>query len=450
MNYDLIIIGAGSGGFASAIQANELGLKTLMINTGLPIGGTCINVGCVPSKALIHYAKNKNLNFSQAIEKELTLVAELRKEKYEDVLKSLKNVEFIEGKAKFVGESEIEVLGRGFQAGKFIIANGSTANVPNIEGIKESGYLTHITALSNKNLPQSLAIIGAGPLGLEFSQIYSRFDSKVIILEKGNSIFPPGEKELVQRLKEILEKEGIEIKLNVEVKGVRKENNKKIVRFLIEGMEQEILVDEILLAAGKTPNTDDLDLEKAKVKVNERKAIITNEFLQTTNPNIYAVGDVNDKPLRLETTAAREGTIAVLNAFKNTNLKIDYNLVPYTIFTDPELVGIGFTEERQSKELKVCACRVLELKFVSKARIIERTEGLVKMLINPQTKEITGVHILAPFASEIINQAIWLIKNKNTIDDLINSTPVFPTISEALKICALSFYKDISKISCCL
>jgi mercuric reductase len=466
MKYDLIIIGAGSGGFASAIQANELGLKTLMINSGLPIGGTCVNVGCVPSKALIHYAKNKNLDFSQAIEKELALVAELRKEKYEDILKSLKNVEFIEGKAKFVEENEVEINTRinadttrinadlkqdlRFQAEKFIIANGSTANVPNIEGIKEIGYLTHITALSNKNLPQSIAIIGAGPLGLEFSQIYSRFGSKVIILQKGNSIFPPGERELTQRLKEILEKEGIEIKLNVEVREVRKENNKKMVRFLIEGRQEEILVDEILLAAGKTPNTDDLDLEKAKVKVNERKAIITNEFLQTTNPNIYAVGDVNDKPLRLETTAAREGTIAVLNAFKNANFKIDYNLVPYTIFTDPELAGIGFTEERQIKELKVCACRVLELKFVPKARIIERREGLVKMLINPQTKEITGVHILAPFASEIINQAIWLIKNKNTIDDLINSTPVFPTISEALKICALSFYKDVSKISCCI
>jgi len=206
MKYDLIIIGAGSGGFASAIQANELGLKTLMINSGLPIGGTCVNVGCVPSKALIHYAKNKNLNFSQAIEKELALVAELRKEKYENVLKSLKNVEFIEGKAKFVSENEIEVLGRRFQAEKFIIANGSTANVPNIEGIEEIGYLTHVTALSNKNLPQSIAIIGAGPLGLEFSQIYSRFGSKVIILEKGSSIFPPGEKELTQRLKEILEK----------------------------------------------------------------------------------------------------------------------------------------------------------------------------------------------------------------------------------------------------
>jgi mercuric reductase len=299
-------------------------------------------------------------------------------------------------------------------------------------------------------LPQSLAIIGASPLGLEFSQIYSRFGSKVIILQKGNSIFLPGEKELTQRLKEILEKEGIEIKLNVEVKATRKENDKKIIKFLISGREEEIAVDEILLAAGKTPNTDDLDLERAKVKVNERKAIITNEFLQTTNPNIYAVGDVNDKPQRLETTAAREGTIAVLNAFTNANLKIDYNLVPYTIFTDPELAGIGFTEERQIKELGTCDCRVLELKFVPKARIIERTEGLVKMLINPKTKEITGLHILAPFASEIINQAIWLIKNKNTIDDLISSNPVFPTLSEALKICALSFSKDIKKISCCI
>jgi mercuric reductase len=209
MKYDLIIIGAGSGGFASAIKANELGLKTLILNSGLPLGGTCVNVGCVPSKALIQYAKTKMLDFPLAIEKELRLVAQLRKEKYVEVLEGLENVEFIEGRAKFLSENEIEVNGKRFRAQKFIIATGSTANVPNIEGIREVGYLTHITALTNKNLPQSLAIIGAGPLGLEFSQIYSRFGSKVIILQKGNSIFPPGEKELTQRLKEILEKEGI-------------------------------------------------------------------------------------------------------------------------------------------------------------------------------------------------------------------------------------------------
>ena len=350
----------------------------------------------------------------------------------------------------FVCEKEIEVNGGRFRAEKFIISVGSSPNVPPIEGIREVGYLTYISALSNKNLPSSITIICAGPIGLEFSQIYSRFGSKVIILEKEKSVFPAGEEELTDRLKEILEREGIEIILNVEVVSVREENGKKIVKFLVEGREEEVEVDEILLASGKIPNTEALDLEKAKVKVNEKKAIITNEFLQTTNPDIFAVGDVNDKPLRLETTAAREGTIAVLNAFTNANLKIDYNLVPYTIFTDPELAGIGFTEERQIKELGVCDCRIFELKFVPKARIINRSEGLVKMLINPKTKEITGIHILSPFASEIINQAIWIIKNKSTIDDLINSTPIFPTLSEALKICALSFYKDVSKISCCI
>jgi len=147
MKYDLIIIGGGSGGFASAIQANELGLKTLLVNSGLPIGGTCVNVGCVPSKTLIHFAKNKNFDFSQAIEKELDLVKELIREKYEEVLKSLENVEFIEGKARFVNENEIEINDQKFQAEKFIIATGFTANVPPIEGIKEVGYLTHISAL---------------------------------------------------------------------------------------------------------------------------------------------------------------------------------------------------------------------------------------------------------------------------------------------------------------
>ncbi|MBI2599162.1 NAD(P)/FAD-dependent oxidoreductase, partial [Candidatus Curtissbacteria bacterium] len=259
MKYDLIIVGGGAGAFASAIRANELQAKTALINSGLPLGGTCVNVGCVPSKTLLyageilHHAKNhgvpgvelevKNFDFQKVVQDELSLVERLRQEKYEKVLKNLEYVTAIEGKAKFVSQNEVEVNGPAFakamagreklSAEKFIIAAGSTATVPPIEGIQEVGFVTHIEALKMPKQPKSLIVIGAGPLGLEFAQMFSRFGTKVTILQRGDSIFPHSEKELTNRLAEILSREGIAIKTNVEVKSARKEGDKKIVSYQI-------------------------------------------------------------------------------------------------------------------------------------------------------------------------------------------------------------------------
>ncbi|MCH7759243.1 FAD-dependent oxidoreductase, partial [Patescibacteria group bacterium] len=213
---------------------------------------------------------------------------------------------------------------------------------------------------------------------------------------------------------------------------------------------EKISADEILLAAGKTPNTQGLALNVTSVEIDKRQAIIVNQNFQTSNKNIFAVGDVINTPLRLETTAGREGTLAAENALKNTTFFIDYNAVPYTIFTDPQLAGVGFTEDEQIKQMGVCACRTLSFKNVPKAIIIHRTEGFIKMVIDPNTKQILGVHMLAPNASELIAEAMMLVKNKNTINDVINSLPMFPTLSEAIKIVAISFIKDISKLSCCI
>ena len=482
--YDFIIIGGGAGAFAAAIRADELKTKTAMINDGLPLGGTCVNVGCVPSKTLLyageilHHAKHhsvpgielevKNFDFQKVVQDELSLVEKLRQEKYEKVLKSLEYVTAIEGKAKFVAQNEVEVNGEKLSTEKFIIAAGSTANVPPIKGIREVGFVTHIEALKMPKQPKELVVIGAGPLGLEFAQMFARFGTKVTILQRGPSLFPPAEKALTDRLQEILEKEGIAIKTNVEVKSARKENDKKILSYIIDGKPEEISADEILLAAGKTPNTDGLGLDKAGVNIDAKKAIVVNQYFQTSQPHIFAVGDVTSGPLRLEPTAGREGTLAAENALKGTTLSIDYNAVPYTIFTDPQLAGVGFTEDEQInpvrsregsqrpsasngvKQMGVCACRTVSFADVPKAIIMRRTEGMIKMAIHPQTKQILGVHILAPNAGELIAEAMMLVKNKNTIDDVVNSLPMFPTLSEAIKIVALSFTKDISKLSCCI
>ena len=464
--FDLIIIGGGAGAFAAAIRANELQAKTALINAGLPWGGTCVNVGCVPSKTLLwageilNLAKHhhipgielevKKIDFQKIVQDELSLVDKLRQEKYEKVLKNLENVTAIEGIAKFVSPNEIEVNNKKLSAEKFIIATGSTANIPPIAGIKQVGFLTHIEALRLKKIPRSLAVIGAGPLGLEFAQMFARFGTKVTILQRGHSILPLAEPILAKRLQEILEKEDVAIKTNAQIKSAKQTDKGKMLTFEVEGEEKNIETEEILLAAGKIPNTQELGLEKAGVETNQKQAIIVNQHFQTSQKNIFAVGDVINAPLRLETTAGYEGTLAADNALNDNSLSLDYGAVPYTVFTDPQLAAVGLTEEQQMKQMKVCSCRSVPFSAIPKAIITRRDEGMIKMMINPKDKRILGVHILGPNAGDIIAQAMILIKNKNTIDDVINSLPVFPTLSEAIKIAALSFKKDISKLSCCI
>ncbi|MGC8684669.1 MAG: mercury(II) reductase [bacterium] len=466
MEYDLIIIGAGAGGFAAAIRANELNAKTLMINDGLPLGGTCVNVGCVPSKVLLyagellHLARHnsmpgielevKSFDFQKLMQHELDLVQMMQKEKYEKVLKRLEHVTFIQGRASFGSKNEVKVDDKTLRAKKFIIATGSTASVPPIDGIKETGFITHVEALKLKALPQELVVIGAGPLGLEFAQMYARFGSKVTILEFQPSIFQQGEEQIVNRLESLLTEEGITIKTRAMVKKAYKKGNKKSVTYLIDKKEYEVSGDEILLATGKTPNTKDLDLDKAGIETDKRHAVVVNGYLKTSNENVYAVGDVINQPSRLETTAGREGSIAAENALTGSKLEMDYDTVPYTIFTDPQLAGVGLTEQEQMNRMKTCACRSVAFKDIPKAIILNRTEGFIKITVHPKTGQILGVHILSPNAGELIAQAMLLIKNKNTIYDVIESTPVFPTLSEAIKTCALSFVKDISGLSCCL
>lgn len=471
--FDLIIIGGGAGAFAAAIRANELKAKTAIINAGLPLGGTCVNVGCVPSKTLLyasevlHHATHHGVpgieleiryfNFQKVVQDELALVETLRQEKYANVLKNLEFVTLIEGKAKFISQNEVEVNGETLSAGKFIIATGSTATVPPIESIHEVGFVTHIEALKLKEQPKELIVIGAGPLGLEFAQMFSRFGTKVIVLQRGDSIFPHAEKELTDRLAEVLSKEGITIKTNVEVKSARLRQGfgrqaRKVITYTQGDLSAETSVeaDEILLAAGKTPNTEGLGLDMVGVEINKQQAVVVNQYFKTSNKNVFAVGDVTNAPLRLETTAGREGTLAAENAIKGATLSIDYNAVPYAIFTDPHLAGVGITSDEQMKKIGVCVCRTVSFEDVPKAIIMRRTEGMIKMAIHPQTKQILGVHILGAHASELIAEAMMLVKNKNTIDDVVNSLPMFPTLSEAIKIVALSFTKDISKLSCCI
>lgn len=465
-NFDLIIIGGGAGGFAAAIRAQELNAKAALINSGLPPGGTCVNVGCVPSKALLHAGEIlhnathhgvpgielevKRFDFSRVMEDKAALVEKMREEKYAKVLKGLHSVRFIDGRARFVSAGEVEVDGETISAGKVIIATGSTARAPEVQGIKETGYITHVEALTLKKLPESLTIIGAGPLGLEFAQIFSRFGSKVTILKRTPSIYPQSEDIAVEQLVKVLESEGIELKRGVTFDKAWRDGGKKVISYVLDGKEEEVTGDEILAAAGKVPNTDGMGLEKAGVQVDGSGAITVNGRYQSSASHIYAVGDVAALPLRLETTAGNEGSLAAENALTGSAHGIDYDTVPYTIFTDPQLAGVGLTERELTSRIGKCLCRTVSFEDVPKAGIIKRTEGLVKMVIHPETEVILGVHILSPQAGELAAWAATLVKNKNTIHDVLSTLPVFPTLAESVKLVAMSFTKDISKLSCCI
>lgn len=462
--YDLVILGGGAGAFAAAIKANDLGAKTALVNAGLPLGGTCVNVGCVPSKTLlkigeiVYYGNHGfksisgklTVDFETAIKEELELVDKMRHDKYVEVLSNLKYLTHFEGKAKFVSKNEIIVGDKKLIGEKFVIATGSAALPTPLDGIDKVDYITHIDALKLKKQPKTMIIVGAGPLGLEFGQMYHHFGTKVTILHKDQFVMPRTEPELSEALQKYLEDEGITIFINTKSKSVRKENNEIVVGFEIDGKQQEVRGEVLMFAAGKIPNTKDLDLEKAGVETNDRQAIKVNEEMQTTAGHIWAAGDVIDKPLRLETTAGKEGSIAVENALKNTHRTMDYSAVPYAVFTTPNLAGVGKTDEEAVGGGLKCTCNTFSFEYVPKAAIINDTRGLIKIVADNKTHQVYGVHILGPDAADLIHEATMIVKNKMTLEDVIDTVHVFPTLSESIKLAAQSFFKDVAKLSCCI
>lgn len=464
--FDFVILGAGASAFAAAIKANELGAKTAMVKGPLPLGGTCVNVGCVPSKSLlraaelVHLARTNPqpgvrlslsaLDFAEIIRSERQLVSALRHQKYELVMEQASGVAVLEGQAEFLDPHHVRAGAKEIRAAKILIATGSTAVAPPIPGLIEAGFLTHITALSSEHLPKSLLVLGGGPVGLEFAQVYARFGSKVTLVIKDRRLFPRTEPELSRRLEQIFTEEGITVHKETEAVGVQLEGDHKTITLRGQTGDRTIEVEQILVATGKRANTDSLKLDKAGVEVDGRHAVVTSSTYQTSAAHIYAAGDVTNLPDRLETTAGREGSFAAENALAGTARSIDYQSVPWTVFTDPQLAGVGLLEAGTSKQGLSCTCNTLEFEHVAKAHILGDTRGISKLVADRKTGRIVGVHVLASNAGDIIGAAELILKSKMTTDQVLDTLPVFPTLSEALRINALSLAKDVSKLSCCV
>ncbi|AAY81014.1 mercury(II) reductase [Sulfolobus acidocaldarius] len=452
--YDLAIIGYGAAGFSALIRANELGIKPVIIGYG-EIGGTCVNVGCVPSKRLLSIGETYKYasialnqkttpNFEKSFEDKSEIVSSLRKEKYEDVLNSY-DAKVIKGRAHFISPNAIKVNGEIVEAKKFIIATGSSPSIPDIKGLREAGYWTNVEALSPTRRISSLAIIGGRALALEFSQMYKRLGVDTVILQRSNRILPNWEPEISLSVKSYLENmEEIPVFTQVKVKEVETKNDQKVI---ITDMG-EVEVDEILVATGRRPNVD-LNLNVAGVSLNEKGGVKVDEELRTTNPNIFAAGDVIGEQM-LESVAGKEGFIAVDNAILNSHKKIDKLSIPQVVFIDPNVSRVGLTQVEAESSGYTVDYRVVNMESVPKARILRESHGLIKMVVNREDMRILGAEIFGKNSAEIINEAALAIKFRATIYDIIDTIHVFPTMSESLKIAAIAFERDVKRMSCCV
>jgi mercuric reductase len=440
------------------------------------LGGTCVNVGCVPSKNLLGAGEllyssdnpsyssispcyEQDFDFSRTIKQKDNLVRYLRKQKYYDVLSSLENVQLIEGNASFLSANKIKVNNNSnsktLEAKKFIVATGSSASVPlTIKGIDNVNYITNIEALSLDKKPSSMIVIGGRALGLEFAQMYSRFGNRVTILQRSNTIIPEYEPEVSSALMQYLSEEGVNIITGIRIQQVYQKNDTKYVRISVGNNNNNITktleAEELLMATGRRPNTQDLHLENTDAKLRPSDgAIIVDSEMHTSASNIWAGGDVIGEPM-LEALAAKEGATAADNALTGSHKKIDFLSVPSAIFTSPQVASVGLTEKRAMERYGVCDCRTLEMNDVPKALIINETKGLIKMVVDPnENNRIVGVHILANIAADMIHEAVIAVKYQLTIDDIIDTIHIFPTMTEAIKLAATAFKQDISKLSCC-
>ncbi len=461
--FDLVILGSGSAAFAAALKAADHGARTAMIERST-LGGTCVNVGCVPSKNLLragelrYYDSHREfpgispgrttLEFNRIIEQKNQIVRGLRKEKYSDVLRSLPSTKLFRGDARFVSQTRVKVDGINVDGRKFIVATGSSPRIPSIPGIENVGYLTNAEALNLKNKPASIIVLGGRALGLEFAQMYSHMGTKVTLLQRSDRIIPEEEPEISEALHQYLEGEGIEIKTGVQVKRVYQTQGEKVVVATVGEGEFEARGDEILLATGRDPNTNRLGLETVHVRLRKDGAVRVNREMHTTAPHVWAAGDVIGEPM-LETIAAKEGATAAENALGGTHRKIDFLPVPRAIFTSPQVASVGLTEKEAHERGYKCTCRTIPMSKVPKAVVIRDTRGLVKMVADASTGRVLGVHILTENAADIIHEAVLAVKHKLTVDDLIDTVHVFPTMSESIKLAATSFRKDIDQLSCC-
>jgi len=460
----LVIIGGGSAAFAATTEAISSGATVTMINDGLPIGGTCVNVGCVPSKNLIraaetlHKAQNNPFegiqtqgrldDFKKVINQKDRLVGQLRSEKYIDVVKDLPGFRFIEGHARFIEAHKVEVNGEILGADAFLIASGARPFIPDIPGLDGVDYLTNESAFELDNLPESLIVLGGRYVALELAQMFARLGSKVTVLQRSQRILPDEHPDLSNALTAYLQEEGLRIVTGNRLQNIYATKQGVRVETLVNGHKHTFSAEKILLACGRQPNTDNMGLELAGVALDENGFIKVNDHLQSSAAAIYAAGDVLGKHMFVY-TAAYEGQLAAVNILNRNSEQGDYTALPWVIFTDPQVAGIGL-DERQAHIQGISAeSSLLPLKYVPRALAANDTRGFIKLIRDKQSDQLIGARILAPEAGELLMEIAVAIKSGLTVKQIKNMFHPYLTLSEGIKLAAITFSKKVTELSCC-
>ncbi len=441
--YDIGIIGGGPGGYVAAIRAAQLGAKVYVVEKDKALGGTCLNRGCIPTKAILHSAKMYR-NLSNAGKfgintSEISLDYGKVINRKDQIVNRLTNgvkflfksnaIEVIKGKAEIVSPGVIGVTDDTQQyeveASNIIIATGSEPM--SLTDIPTDGEIiqTSREILSCDNLPGSILIIGAGAIGCEFADIFNSFGVKVKLVEMMDHILPEEDNEIASKLESILKKRGIELFIQTKVNRIEKSNS--LANVYLSG-DKIFEVDRVLVAVGRSSNISGIGLENNQVKLDKNR-ILVNEHMQTNIPHIYAIGDITPGPM-LAHAASKEGIMAVEHIM-GMDSKMDYKVIPSCVYTDPEVAGVGLTEQK-AKETHDIKIGRFPLMASGKAMCIGETEGLIKIIADKDTDEILGVRMIAPHATELIAECVLTMKTECTYKELAETIHAHPTISEAV------------------
>ena len=459
-NFDLIVIGGGPGGYVCAIRAAQLGLKTACIESRGALGGTCLNVGCIPSKSLLNLSENfhkakKDFN-NQGIEIEgIKLnIEKMMSNKNKSIQVLTKGVEFlfkknkvtyIKGKGVLFSKNDIIVYENNkktnYKAKNIVIATGSSvASLPGIE-IDEKNIISSTGALSLNSVPKKLAVIGGGYIGLEMGSVWSRLGSKVTVIEYLDYITPGMDREISNEFKKILTKQGINFKMGSKVNNVKSNISGVSINYtdLKSSKNETLEFDKVLVSVGRKPYTEGLNLTKIGVKKDNKGRIEVNEKLQTSIKNIYAIGDVIKGPM-LAHKAEEEG-IAVAEILAGQAGHVNYNVIPGVIYTSPEVATVGKTEEQLKEEKQ--SYKVGKFPFLanSRAKVNNETEGFVKILADSKTDKVLGVHIIGPHCGDMIAEMALAMEFGASAEDIARTCHAHPTHTEAIKEAALAVDK---------
>ncbi|MFT9597735.1 mercury(II) reductase [Mesobacillus sp.] len=461
-DYDLLIIGSGGAAFSAAIKAIEYGARVGMIERGT-VGGTCVNIGCVPSKTLLrageinHVAKVNpftglqtsagEVELAPLIKQKNELVSELKNQKYVDLIDEY-GFDLIEGEAKFVDENTLEVNGQKLSAKRFLIATGASPSLPPISGLEKVDYLTSTTLLELKKVPKRLTVIGSGYIGMELGQLFHNLGSEVTLMQRSERLLKEYDPEISEAVEKALLEQGINLVKGATFDHVEQEGDIKKVHVTVAGKKKVIESEQLLVATGRKPNTESLNLKDAGVEVGKRKEVLINEFAQTSNEKIYAAGDVTLGP-QFVYVAAYEGGIVADHAIGGLNKKLDLSVVPGVTFTNPSIATVGLTEAQAKEKGYEVKTSVLPLDAVPRAIVNRETTGVFKLVADAKTLKVLGVHIVSENAGDVIYAATLAVKFGLTVEDLKDSLAPYLTMAEGLKLAALTFDKDVSKLSCC-